>query len=120
MDLGKSLTKTEKQKTTKLLSDEKSSLEISKEIHRYHRTIMRAGENITKLRTKRKIKVFKNLSPGGEQNLKRVTAKQRLFMTISPMIVFEVKRCTIFHKFGSLKKTPRQTPLSKTHVNCLF
>ena len=60
MGTEKDLTTAEKHSITKLLNEEMSTLEISKELCRDHWTIKKAVENITKLRTWRKGKGFKN------------------------------------------------------------
>ena len=49
-----------------------STSKISKELSRDHRTLKKALENITKLRTRSKGKAFKNLLPQNESKLKRV------------------------------------------------
>ena len=62
MGKGKDLIITENKKI-KLLNEEMSTLEISKKLCRDHWTIKKAVENITKLKTLRKGKCFKNLLP---------------------------------------------------------
>ena len=86
-----------------------STLEISKDCWKDHRTIKKVVENITKLRIWNKGNGFKNLLPQDEHKLKWIIAKQPLL--ISPQ-VFEKpeiegtkkdKRCWILGELASVK-----------------
>ena len=87
-----------------------STLEISKELYRNHQTILKAFENITKLRTWSKGKGFKNLFPQDESKLKRAIAKQPLLTRTQIFEKAEIegvkkeKRCKILWELGSVKK----------------
>lgn len=67
-----------KQKVTKLLSIAIATLEISKEFRRDYRTIKRATENITKLRSRRKGKGFNKLSRRGKINESELNGNNHL------------------------------------------
>ena len=115
MGKRKDLTTAEKQKT-KLLSEEISTLKISKELCRDYWLIKKAVENITKLRTQSKGKGW------DECKLKWVITKQPLLTSAQ---IFEKagiegvkkdKMSKILCELWSVKKSLRQPLLTKANI----
>ena len=122
MGKGKDITQAEKQHITQLLGEKVTTLAISKQLGRDHRTIKKCIQDITKKRSRTTGNGFKNLSARDKRQLKRAVAETPLLTSAQ---VFEKagiggvkrdKRCRILRELTSVKKSSRQPRISDANI----
>ena len=86
-----------------------SVFEISKELCRDHRLIMKVVKNITKLRTQSKEKGFKNLLPKASYSETITFDHAQIFAEVGIEKVKKDKRCLKLYVWASIKKISKET-----------
>lgn len=121
MGRKRDLTRGEKNRIVNLLGQKMTTLDISKELQRDHRTIKKAVHDVTKERTRSKGKGFKNIGAKDMRKLKMILHKnpllssQEIFQMAGLNGVKRDKRCRILRELGEIKKSSSRPPLNNTH-----
>ena len=111
----------EKQRVEELLSHGKTSLDISKLIHRDHRTVKRFMENSNKVKGRADKRKFRKISRREISSVKKTLSKNpnstsaKIFHEAGVPSRSIAGRCKILRSFGKVTKPAIKPPLKQRH-----